>query len=177
MIAKDAARAYVQEISEMLRGVTIGVLGYPPGDNSVVPPSPRWAEMSSRLPMGIRVLYEVCNGISMPDVHVGYFVYDVARTSESPARGEPCRVAGIQGEVLVFGSDGGGGRFAIVNDSRNDVYYLPSSGSVLGSVFEFLSANEAPVVVATGIEDFLFRLRGDVDAFLSRNRLHAYIAR
>lgn len=77
-----------------------------------------------------------------------------ARVASVAERGEPTLVEGGRPIAIhVFGSDGGGGRFALgVSDGA--VYYRPSS-----------------------VSDFLDRLKTDIEAFVRGDRNHEYMAR
>lgn len=142
--------------------------GYPLGTNEVRPPE---GALPSALPSALHELYGACDGLSMPDVHVGYFVDRAARAAAAAQRGEPTELA--KSPVHVFGSDGGGGRFAL-GTHDGAVYYLPSSGAVRG--VEFIADASAPVQkLAPDVGAFLARLAADVHAFAEDDRAHVYL--
>jgi hypothetical protein len=145
--------------------------GYPLGVNEVRPTSPTF----HTLPSELAPLYAAFDGVSLPDVHVGYFIDPAARVESSASRGEPTRFQGGSPQpIRVFGSDGGGGRFAL-GESDNAVYYLPSAGAVKAGTYVENSA--APVRrVAGSVGEFLGRLKMDIEAFLRDDKAHAYMA-
>ena len=107
--------------------------GYPLGVNEVRSSS---ATLPRGLPVMLDELYRGFDGLSWPDVHVGYFIDTAIRAASAPERGEPVVVLGeTTFPVHVFGSDGGGGRFALgLNDGA--VFYLPSGAVREGRFFE-----------------------------------------
>ena len=126
------------------------------------------------MPAPLRELYGACDGLSAPDVHVGYFIDPASRVASAVQRGEPVLVAGVRSyPVHVFGSDGGGGRFAVgLEDAA--VYYLPSSGAV--DERKFIENSASPVRrIAASVDDFLRRLRDDVHAFVQGDDAHEYL--
>ena len=156
-----------------LASLALQDFGYPLGTNEV---RERSLLQHGPLPVQLDVLYDAFDGLSLPDVHVGYFIDSASRASTAAQRGEPTALANEQQmKVHVFGSDGGGGRFVIgLNDGA--VYYLPSSGAVRGGMFhEDISS---PVRrVAASVSDFLVRLREDIHAFVQGNYEHEFMVR
>ena len=77
--------------------------------------------------------------------------------------------------VYVFGSDGGGGRFALgLEDGA--VYYLPSSGEVRDGVFR--ETNAAVVRrLAPDVIGCLERLLSDIEAFTRGVEGHVFLDR
>ena len=74
----------------------------------------------------------------------------------------------------MFGSDGGGGRFALDLDDKA-VYYLPSMCGVEDGVLFVHDA--APVRrIADSVMDFLDRLKVDIEAFVRGDTTHTYMA-
>jgi hypothetical protein len=144
---------------------------YPLGTNEVREPS---STRPTAVPSQLDELYRAFDGLSLPDVHVGYFIDTASRVASAPQRGEPVFVAGVPDlSVHVFGSDGGGGRFAIgVNDGA--VYYLPSSGAVRQGRFIEDSASGVRRIAAN-VSDFLSRLREDIHAFVQGDSEHEYM--
>ena len=146
-------------------------LGYPQGQNMVRPPaSSESVDMLRReTPLfgdaGLYHLYEVCDGVTLPDVHNGYFIHAVALIARGVASGEPRALsqpgAGSE-EVLVFGSDGGGGRFAVRRNPLGEVVHLASFGEVRNGVYDGRVRTLAP-----SVESFLERLHADLDAFIA----------
>jgi hypothetical protein len=144
-------------------------LGYPQGLNEVRAPSARAAEV----PRELRSLYSECDGLSLSDVHNGYFIDTIERFSSRERRGEPSSLAPRAEKILVFGSDGGGARFA-VRCGSGQILCLPSGGAVLDGVF-VPQASTTPVEVAKDLELFLQRLAEDVEASVSGTPGHRYL--
>ena len=96
--------------------------------------------------------YEFCGGIELPDVGNGYYVLSpdeiaVVNTMES----EPNTFDGR--DIVIFGSDSGGGRFVIAKDS-GDIFYLPMAE--VSSTREYLGH---PVKLeVSGMEGFVLYL-------------------
>ena len=136
--------------------------GYPLGANEVRSPS---ATLPRGLPVMLDELYRGFDGLNWPDVHVGYFIDTASRAASAPERGEPVVVVGeTTFPVHVFGSDGGGGRFAVgLNDGA--VFYLPSSGAVReGRFFEDRASRVRRT--ARSLPAFLGLLRDHLRAFV-----------
>ncbi len=143
--------------------------GYPLDTNEVIGPQPS----PTQVPAGLEDLYAVCDGVSMPDVYVGYFLDSAAEVAARPARGEPTHIEGAARiPISVFGTDGGGNRFAL--GPGGAIYYLPSSGAVLNGTFYEDHLVKASVKAAT-LLDFLWLLYGDVKAFIHDEKGHVYI--
>ena len=106
-------------------------LGHPLGSNEVFSPQSlecveeTLASVGMRLDPQLTIFYSKCDGLSWPDVHVGYFIQPLRRLSESHGSSMPTAIRGpIAGKVLTFGSTGGGDLFAI-RMSNKDVIFLP----------------------------------------------------
>lgn len=128
------------------------------------------------LPSALKPLYTVCDGISLADVYNGYFIDSADRVVSAAKRGEPTLVEGKQSiAIQVFGSDGGGNRFALgINDFA--VYYLPSSGAVINGTFVEDDVTNVCRMAGSLIE-FLWLLKDDIEAFVHGNENHHYIGR
>jgi len=135
---------------------------YPLGANEVRAPA---SSVPDGLPVVLDELYRGFDGLSWPDVHVGYFIDTAGRAASASERGEPVVVVGeTTFPVHVFGSDGGGGRFAVgLNDGA--VLYLPSSGAVREGRF-FGDRASRVRRIAESVPAFLGLLRGDLRAFV-----------
>lgn len=147
--------------------------GYPLDANEIREPP---VAILFDVPPQLEDLYRIFDGASLPDVHVGYFIDEAGRVASAPQRGEPSVVAGDPDvPIHVFGSDGGGGRFAIgVSDGA--VYYLPSSGAVREG--RYIQDDRSPVrQVAPNVGGFLSRLQEDIHAFVHGETSHEYMAR
>jgi hypothetical protein len=121
----------------------------------------------------IHDFYSACDGISLPDVHVGYFVKPVAELPRVRLQSEPIEVVGeTSGRIVVFGSTGGGGLFAL-RRGLWDVLYLAPGRMESGTYF---SAEGQVGIVASDFLGFLVRLLDDVKAFVTGERNHVFIA-
>ena len=169
-MAKHDFTAWSDSIRALLDELATQDFGYPLGVNEVRPPA---AELNA-VPADLVELYAAFDGMSLPDVHVGYFIDSAHRVASAAQRGEPTRIHGAYPRSIhVFGSDGGGGRFAL--DIENGaIYYLPSSGSVRDGVFF-----EDDVVhvhrIAGSILEFLRLLKADIAAFVRGDEIHKYM--
>lgn len=123
-----------------------GSFGYPPGENVLLEASPeRGAEAVQALssigaPRDLLDFYARVEEVSMPDVGNGLFVHSAqAVVGGAVNGGQPTEVVGaVDDTIVVFGSDGGGGLFAL-SRGGDKVYHL-SGGSLVGSIYE---ANDA----------------------------------
>ena len=154
--------------------------GYPIGENIIYPPGNQTlvkdisTKLGEQIPTSIVEFYAHCNGISLPDVHNGYFIHSVDLILRGIERGEPVKVSGIESyPVVVFGSDGGGGRFVTRLGNSEEVLYLPI-GAVRNSTFD---GKATPVKsLSLHFEGFLMRLLTDVEAYIQNNPRHQYMA-
>jgi hypothetical protein len=164
---------WAESLRELLAELETLEFDYPLGDNRILPPT----TVRRSLPGVLHPLYEVCDGVSLPDVHVGYFIDPNARVASSFERGEPNCIKSDSAniDVCVFGSDGGGGRFAVVIDDRS-VVYLPSSGAVRNGVY-YEDSTSKPSRISDSVLAFLLRLNADVSAFICGEDGHPYMAR
>ncbi len=157
-------------VRDLLAELSIQNFGYPLGVNEVRDPAPQCSD----LPSGLQPLYAVCDGVGMPDVHIGYFIDRASRTASARVRGEPTQIQGVESsKIHVFGSDGGGGRFAL-EDTSGAVYYLPSTGAVNEGVF-IVDDVARPQKVAERLIGFLWLIQEDVEAFIMGRQGHIYI--
>jgi hypothetical protein len=161
---------WFERVSVALAAVSALDLGYPLGQNTLREPATRYRVQGSQLD----ALYLTCDGLSAPDVHVGYFLDSSERTNSAADRGEPIAVEGEESfGVTIFGTDGGGGRFAL-RDDGGGIFYLPSGGAVVGGVFQETRRIRARIV-ADDMVGFLWRVLDDVEAFVEDRPGHAYL--
>jgi hypothetical protein len=146
-------------------------LGYPLSENVLGPPADPGllADLTSRArldPLSPLVsLYRVCASVSLPDVHVGYFIHEPSLVLKGLERGEPRRITGpLARDVVVFGTDGGGGRFALGAGGEGAVLYL-GEGAVHDAVFDGVHGTVR--VLSPDLTAFRDRLLADVEAFVS----------
>lgn len=117
-------------------------------------------------------LYSQCDGVSLPDIHSGYFVHPLQRLGLSHPKSEPTKVTGqFTGDVDVFGSTGNGGLF-VLRKGINDVLYLPP-----GAFYDGLYDGTQSKVkrVATDFPSFLEHFLTDVSAFVNDTPGHKYV--
>ena len=101
----DDLENWVRELRQALEELATQDFGYPLGTNEVRKP----VSPIPTLPRYLGPLYAVADGISLPDVHVGYFIDPARRVATAAERGEPTRIEGrTRLEIHVFGTDGGG---------------------------------------------------------------------
>lgn len=85
----------------------------------------------------LREFYGICDGIQLPDVGNGFFIYSLAEfCSINKMISEPNKIGGKP--IVVIGTDGGGGRFVCVSDSDEVLYLAPAEVS---SNREYLGTN------------------------------------
>lgn len=171
-MAGNDFEAWAKSVRTTLEELASHDFRYPLGVNEV-----RGKSRAHRsVPPALEPLYASFDGVSLPDVHVGYFIDPAHRVASAAERGEPTLVDGEPPRAVhVFGSDGGGGRFALGSED-GAVYYLPSSGAVRGGMF--LPDDASPVRrVATSVRQFLDLLKADIEAFVHGEDAHSYMAR
>ncbi len=152
--------------------------GYPLGDNVVaVPQDPVFVEERLATIGGDAVaaffdFYRCCDGLSLPDIHNGYFIKAIAKLGMSRPDSDPTQVMGdYAGAVLAFGSTGNGGLF-VVRRIESDVLYLPP-GPLHDGVYDGRQTQVKRL--APDLNSFLGLLLDDVEAFV-RDTPHQYIA-
>lgn len=160
-------RARMENALEELRGID---LGYPQDENvlgaagnpAALAEFVSGAGLNPRSPLA--AFYDACSGVSLPDVHVGYFIHEPGLVLRGLEGGEPRRLTGPYArEILVFGTDGGGGRFALGADGDGEVLYL-GDGAVHDAVFDGVYGQVR--TLAPDLRAFLNRLLADVEAFV-----------
>lgn len=75
----------IRKLGSLLGELASIDLGYPLGENVILPPHPREVVDHKFHSAGLaslnslREFYRSCNGVKLPDVHVGYFIYALDR--------------------------------------------------------------------------------------------------
>jgi hypothetical protein len=165
----------LRSLLEMLRHID---LGYPMGINELFDPKPRLAvnERLSDLGLhrvaGLVQFYSNCDGVSLPDVHTGYFIKPIGQLTVSRPESEPTSINGqFAGDVQTIGSTGGGGLF-VLRKKEQDILYLPP-GPISRGVYDGTRA--CPKQIARHFDSFLDMLLGDLSAFVENTPNHTYI--
>jgi hypothetical protein len=152
-------------------------LGYPLGDNSVRAASATdhdAALLDRGIPdfEGLDAFYRFCDGLNLPDIGNGVFIHNQDLIRTRTQRGLPTTLR-KGGPILVLGSDGGGGLFAMPMEGERRVLYLPVGAVVNG---EFDNLRYPIKVVATSFVSFLERILADIEAFIQRRPGWRYIS-
>lgn len=115
--------------------------GYPPGENYLLTATPEYSHAATEVLSSIDApgeligFYQVVNELSMPDVESGFFIHSYEDVVNGVEGKQPTCLAGsIDDEIIVFGSDGGGGLFAL-NRTDGQIHRL-GRGSLIGSTYE-----------------------------------------
>jgi hypothetical protein len=133
----------------------------------LAPPAPDTSGVAQEL----GAFYATANGLDAPNVGNGYFIDPIERFRSRGERGEPESIQGDVG-VQVFGSDGGGGRFAL--GPSGAVVYLHSEGEIVEKVY--YPSRAFPVrELATNFPLFICAIRDDIRAFVERRPEHEYL--
>lgn len=132
--------------------------GFEPGDNYVrlADPQARPSTANARdlLPEPLADFYGVVTEVCLPDVHYGFFVESVQSVLADAGTVYPTKAVGaVAGDIVVFGTNGGGDLIAMTADGR---VYVMRGASDRASV---LDVDEAGVRAA-------FRDLGEFLAFL-----------
>jgi hypothetical protein len=154
-------------------------LGYPLGANEILPP-----QLPDTVEDGLRradvsdwdsfeEFYRNCDGLSLPDVHVGYFLKSITKLGVVDACSEPIEIKGeFSGKVLAFGSTGGGGLF-VIRRASGDVLHL-APGPLENGIYD---GNRRRVRQISGsFCGFLERLMADIQAFVSNQDDYDFIS-
>jgi len=143
--------------------------GYPPGSNRIGAPDGR---SHPGLPADLLRLYTVVGYVSLPDVGNGLFVHGAAQVAQAYANGEVRRGTGRhEADVIVFGSDGGGTRYALASPTGAPVYRLPP-GVIIDGVYE--SDDPGFSIIAADLAGFLGRLLHAVEQFAETGEVAAF---
>ena len=145
------------DLDELMRGFE-DTFGYPPDDN-VVTRAEEGAERESIAELSsmgassdLLEFYSEVQEVSLPDVQNGLFIESATTVVDGAEDGQPTRITGaIEDSVIVIGSDGGGGLFAL--SGSDGKIYLLQGGALIGSTYEVDSggvevvANELSVLL------------------------------
>jgi hypothetical protein len=156
-------------LSKLMRNFEDG-FGYPPGENrlyrATLERGRSAAEALAALgaPAELINFYQEIDQLSMPDVKNGFFVHSCEDVVNGMKGEQPTRLTGyIDDKIVVFGSDGGGGLFAL--SSTNGQVYRLSGGASVGSIYE---VDEAGVnIIKPTFWSYLNYLRNELSHFIS----------
>jgi hypothetical protein len=135
--------------------------GYEAGENTIGEPASASvlaaAAAHPALPQALLDFYGTIGEVSLPDVGNGYFIHSLALVLAELDSDDPFVVRRIPGdhddEVVVFGSDGGGTRYALAARTGPPVYRLDSDGGVDHGLYRFDRPGWGPV--AADLSSFL----------------------
>lgn len=155
-------------LSKLMRHFEDG-FGYPPGENRLRTATPERGRAAAEAltvigaPAELINFYQKVDSLSMPDVENGFFVHSYVDVANGIKGEQPTRLTGsIDDEICIFGSDGGGGLFAL-SLTNGEVYRL-SGGASIGSVYE---VDEAGVdVVESNFWGFMNYLHTKLSNFI-----------
>ncbi|GAA4589014.1 hypothetical protein BJY16_008755 [Actinoplanes octamycinicus] len=104
--------------------------GYPP-DEHEIGDAATGRELAGLVgvPESLLVFHRVVGEVRLPDVHVGYWIHRPSLEGDFPHALSDGR------RIVVFGSDGGGGMFALPRDADGPVLLL-NGGAVVGGVHD-----------------------------------------
>ena len=174
--------SWTSKLTRMVADLGEGDSGYDGSEDLILEP-PDKAELAALLllaPVRTRSflgqLFGDCGGVTLPDLHTGYFIDTAEKIRRRLVEKSPLEPRTLESDlgadVVCFGSDGGGGRFAFVAAADEGVWYLPVGG-VFDGVFRNL---QTPIVrVGRDASDFGDRLIADIEAFLDDKRGWKYL--
>lgn len=153
-------------------------LGYPLGSNELYLPSNDhnqiffFTEIDLNIQQQLIRMYTQCDGMSLPDVHNGYFVNRLSKIFSTIKSSSFIHIeANNPVVVLPFGSTGGGDLF-VMNISNSKILLLRPA--MLNSN-RYLSELGSVQEIAINLNDFIRRLLIDVQAFVENKISHKYM--
>jgi hypothetical protein len=166
----------LRRLATILGELALIDLGYPLGENTISPPRPGAIVLLGESGLsgvgGLADLYSACDGISMPDVHTGYFIKPLRGALNYDPSSEPLTILlGTEIPVVPLGSTGGGGLF-VVERQGGRVFHLPP-GPLHDGCYDGHQTNVR--VVAKDISHFLGLIVDDAEAFVRDDRGHRYL--
>ncbi|WTW93716.1 SMI1/KNR4 family protein [Streptomycetaceae bacterium NBC_01309] len=133
--------------------------GFEPGDNYVRlvdrQARPSIVQAGAPLPESLAEFYGVVAEVGLPDVHYGFFVESVESVLAGAGTVHPAKAVGaVEGDIVVFGTNGGGDLIAMTTDER---VYMMSGAS---GPWPVLDVDEADIRAAfRNLTEFLAFLR------------------
>lgn len=135
--------------------------GYLPGENGVTPVSGPLPGEVEQFPAPLAEFYRHVAEVSLPDVHIGYFVAMAQVVVDGRDGRLPVRIEGVESiDVVCFGSDGGGTHFALGLPDGAPVYRMPPSAVDRAGVYDNRDSRVRVLAAAlpeilTGLHDLL----------------------
>jgi hypothetical protein len=170
--------AWVRSVQDYLSRLKDLDLGYPLDTNEVLAPQqPNVVEHGLRAAQAnhleeLKTFYTSCDGVSLPDVHVGYFIKSITRLGIVDPFSEPSEITGeFAGKVLSFGSTGGGGLF-VLKRGTGDVLHL-APGPLEDGVYDGTRGKVKSI--SRSFFDFLDNLGADIQAFVENRTRHRFM--
>ncbi|MEU4742210.1 hypothetical protein AB0G02_17345 [Actinosynnema sp. NPDC023658] len=134
--------------------------GYEAEGNLVEPMSTGAPATPDGLPDDLIKLYQAVREVRLPDLENGYFIHPIEFILNARANGTPMHSSEISdGQIYVFGSNGGGDLFAVPFTGA-PVYLLPP-GRVHSNVYR--STAMFPQKISNDIESFLLLLESKLE--------------
>jgi hypothetical protein len=168
--------AWVKAVQDLLVQLSGLDFGYPLGANDLFPPQEaKVVEQALRVAEAgdeLGVFYASCDGVSLPDVHVGYFIKSVRKLRVVDTLSEPLTITGeFAGAVVSFGSTGGGGLF-VLRRVTGDVLHL-APGPLENGIYD---GKRGKVKRISGtFFGFLDSLKADIQAFVENRARHVFM--
>ena len=167
-------KSHVEQLLTQLKTIDFG---YPLGENVVRESAPGTSFADERRLNATSVdelqnFYEVCDGVSWPDVQNGYFLKQREAIGQLKDEYDPIRVTGTDDyQITVVGSSGTGTLFAI--NGAGNVLSIPSGKIEQNAYFDTTGKIQ---VVAVSFSDFAEILLVDLKAFVEDKPEHAYVS-
>ena len=170
--------AWITSVQDLLGRLRDLDFDYPLGANELLSPKqPNVIEDGLRIAEAWdleepRTFYTSCDGVSLPDVHVGYFIKSITILGIVDPSSEPVEIKGeFAGKVLSFGSTGGGGLF-VLRRLAGDVLHL-SPGFLDDGIYD--CARGRVKHISGSFFGFLDCLMADIQAFVEKQTRHTFI--
>lgn len=166
----------LQRLDSILRELATIDFGYPLGENVITAPTTgataALREAGLAEITGLSDLYAACDGISMPDIHTGYFVKPLRKVLSYDLSSEPRKVI-FESEVSVvpFGSTGGGSLFVV--DQKTGQVLLLAPGPLHEGRYD--ARRSKARVVAEDIPHFVRMVIDDAAAYVHNEQGHRYL--
>ncbi len=147
-----------------------------PCDNVILPAVPKdqmsWPTLSGVVREMACEFYDVCDGLYWPDVWNGYFLKRASEIGTPNDRFDPTYVVTDSSfEITTIGSTGGGGLFALLNESGR-VAFLPNARIEENKYFD---DDRQVRIVAGSLREFAHLLLSDLRCYVEDTRGHQFL--